>query len=80
MSIDVQVMVLVPTNGISLAQCHTLLEIEKSHEISISELANTLSLDKSTVSRTVDGLVNINMRPAYRIWSTALPSPRSCAL
>ena len=48
-------------NGISLAQCHTLLEIEKSNEISISELANSLSLDKSTVSRTVDGLVNINM-------------------
>lgn len=48
-------------NGISLAQCHTLLEVEKSHEISISELADKLSLDKSTVSRTVDGLVNINM-------------------
>jgi len=48
-------------NGISLAQCHTLLEIEKSKEISISELASSLSLDKSTVSRTVDGLVNINM-------------------
>ena len=48
-------------NGISLAQCHTLLEIEKNHEISISELAENLSLDKSTVSRTVDGLVNINM-------------------
>ena len=48
-------------NGISLAQCHTLLEIEKSNEISISELARSLSLDKSTVSRTVDGLVNINM-------------------
>lgn len=48
-------------NGISLAQCHTLLEIEKSDKISISELADNLSLDKSTVSRTVDGLVNINM-------------------
>ncbi len=48
-------------NGISLAQCHTLLEIEKNTEISISELANNLSLDKSTISRTVDGLVNINL-------------------
>ena len=48
-------------NGISLAQCHTLLEIEKNHEISVSDLAKNLSLDKSTVSRTVDGLVNINM-------------------
>ncbi len=48
-------------NGVSLAQCHTLLEIEKKNEISISELASNLSLDKSTVSRTVDGLVNINL-------------------
>ncbi len=48
-------------NGISLAQCHTLLEIEKHQEISVSDLARKLSLDKSTVSRTVDGLVNINM-------------------
>jgi DNA-binding MarR family transcriptional regulator len=48
-------------NGISLAQCHTLLEIEKNSEISVSELAKNLSLDKSTVSRTVDGLVNIKM-------------------
>jgi len=48
-------------NGISVAQCHTLLEIEKNNEISVSELATNLSLDKSTVSRTVDGLVNINL-------------------
>jgi len=48
-------------NGISLAQCHTLLEIEKNSEISVSDLAKNLLLDKSTVSRTVDGLVNINM-------------------
>jgi len=48
-------------NGISLAQCHTLLEIDKNSEISVSDLAKKLSLDKSTVSRTVDGLVNINM-------------------
>lgn len=48
-------------NGISVAQCHTLLEIEKNSEISVSDLARNLSLDKSTVSRTVDGLVNIKM-------------------
>ncbi|NQU87200.1 MAG: MarR family transcriptional regulator [Mariniphaga sp.] len=48
-------------NGISLTQCHTLLEIEKNSKISISELANNLSLDKSTVSRTVEGLVNISL-------------------
>lgn len=48
-------------NGISVSQCHTLLEIEKKSEISVSELANNLSLDKSTVSRTVEGLVNISL-------------------
>jgi len=48
-------------NGISVAQCHTLLEIEKNREISVTELAANLSLDKSTVSRTVDGLVNISL-------------------
>lgn len=48
-------------DGISLSQCHTLLEIEKNSEISVSELAGNLSLDKSTVSRTVDGLVNVNL-------------------
>jgi len=47
--------------GISVAQCHTLLEIEKHNEISVSDLARNLFLDKSTVSRTVDGLVNIRM-------------------
>lgn len=48
-------------NGISVAQCHTLLEIEKNKKISVSELATNLSLDKSTVSRTVEGLVNISL-------------------
>ena len=44
-------------NGVSLAQCHTLLEIEGKEKISVSELAKNLSLDKSTVSRSIDGLV-----------------------
>jgi DNA-binding MarR family transcriptional regulator len=48
-------------NGVSFAQCHTLLEIENSNEISISELAKNMSLDKSTTSRTVEGLVNIGL-------------------
>jgi DNA-binding MarR family transcriptional regulator len=48
-------------NGVSFAQCHTLLEIEKNVNISISELAKNMSLDKSTTSRTVDGLVNIGL-------------------
>lgn len=47
--------------GISLSQCLTLMEIERNREISVSDLASSLSLDKSTVSRTVDGLVNIDL-------------------
>lgn len=48
-------------NGVTLAQCHTLLEIENKGKESLTELAKTLGLDKSTISRTVDGLVNIGL-------------------
>lgn len=44
-------------NGVTLAQCHTLLEIEHKGKESLTELSKTLGLDKSTISRTVDGLV-----------------------
>ena len=47
-------------NGISLTQCHTLLEIEKSKNLSVSELAQKMQLDKSTISRTVDSLVKLD--------------------
>ncbi len=47
--------------GITLAQCHTLLEVENKGKESVTELANTLGLDKSTVSRSVDGLVNAGL-------------------
>ena len=48
-------------NGVTLAQCHTLLEIESKGKESLTELSKTLGLDKSTVSRTVDGLVNVGL-------------------
>lgn len=48
-------------NGITLAQCHTLLEIDSKKKESLTELSKTLGLDKSTVCRTVDGLVNIGL-------------------
>ena len=48
-------------NGVTVAQCHTLLEIEKRNLVTVTELAEKLNLDKSTVSRTVDGLVNIGL-------------------
>jgi DNA-binding MarR family transcriptional regulator len=43
--------------GVTLAQCHTLLEIENNDKITVTELSGNLLLDKSTTSRTVDGLV-----------------------
>ena len=48
-------------NGVTVAQCHTLLEIEKREVVTVTELATSLHLDKSTASRTVDGLVNIGL-------------------
>jgi len=44
-------------NGVTLPQCHALLEIENNKEISVTELAEKLTLEKSTVSRTIDSLV-----------------------
>jgi len=43
--------------GVTLAQCHILLELNESESLSISEIADILGLDSSTLSRTIDGLV-----------------------
>ena len=48
-------------DGVSLAQCHVLLEIEQTGETTGGELARELGLDPSTLSRTVDGLVTIGL-------------------
>jgi len=42
--------------GVTVAQCHLLLEVELRGETSVTELASALELDKSTLSRAVDGL------------------------
>lgn len=44
--------------GITMAQCHALVEIGRAENISLNELANILDLDNSTMSRTVNGLVD----------------------
>lgn len=44
--------------GVSMAQCHALVEIGRAGEISLSELSKLLNLDSSTLSRTVNNLVN----------------------
>ncbi len=44
--------------GITIGQCYAILEIGLAKEISLIELATFLNLDKSTMSRTVNSLVN----------------------
>jgi DNA-binding MarR family transcriptional regulator len=43
--------------GLSIAQCHPLLEIRELGETTTGDLARRLNLDKSTLSRSIDGLV-----------------------
>jgi DNA-binding MarR family transcriptional regulator len=47
--------------GVSFSQCHVLLAIEEASETSITNLAETLKLDKSTLSRTIDQLVGTGL-------------------
>lgn len=47
--------------GVTLAQCHALLEMEEQKTTNTSRLSKSLGLDKSTLSRTVDGLFNIGL-------------------
>jgi DNA-binding MarR family transcriptional regulator len=47
--------------GLSLAQCHTLLEVGYKGQVSLVDLAAILSLDTSTLSRTIQGLVIIGL-------------------
>lgn len=44
--------------GVSVTQCHALMELDNRDNITLNELSSRLNLDKSTVSRTVDTLVN----------------------
>ena len=47
--------------GLTLGQCHTLLEVGNKGEISLVELALNLGLDTSTLSRTINGLVFLGL-------------------
>lgn len=47
--------------GITLAQCHALVEIGRSRAISLNALATLLNLDNSTTSRTVQNLVSAGL-------------------
>jgi DNA-binding MarR family transcriptional regulator len=48
-------------SGVTTPQCHMLLEIEEDGPIHIQKLADRLHLNKSTVSRTVDGLATMGL-------------------
>jgi DNA-binding MarR family transcriptional regulator len=43
--------------GITISQCHALVEIGRAKNISLNELAELLNLENSTMSRTVNNLV-----------------------
>jgi DNA-binding MarR family transcriptional regulator len=43
---------------ITISQCHTIVELGRAGKLSLIDLADSLNLDKSTVSRSVDNLVN----------------------
>lgn len=43
--------------GTTLAQCHAIVEIGREKQISLNELSELLGLDKSTMSRTINNLV-----------------------
>ncbi|MCT8975172.1 MarR family transcriptional regulator [Clostridium sp. CX1] len=47
--------------GTTVAQCHAIVEIGRAAEISLNELAELLSLDKSTMSRTINNLVQSDL-------------------
>lgn len=47
--------------GISLAQCQALVEVGRAGQISLNELAHLLDLENSTISRTVNNLVNSDL-------------------
>lgn len=43
--------------GVTLPQCHSIMEIGLAGQASVKDLTKLLGLDKSTLSRTIDGLV-----------------------
>jgi DNA-binding MarR family transcriptional regulator len=43
--------------GVTMAQCHAIMEIAAAGELNLKDLASRLGLDNSTLSRTVESLV-----------------------
>ncbi|MBA4347989.1 MAG: MarR family transcriptional regulator [Clostridiales bacterium] len=69
--------------GLTLAQCHALVEIGRAESISLVDLSNTIGLDTSTMSRTVNNLVTKEMAkreldPDDRRYVTIQLTPEGC--
>jgi DNA-binding MarR family transcriptional regulator len=47
--------------GVTITQCHAIVEIGRAGVISLIELSDLLGLDKSTMSRTINNLVENNL-------------------
>jgi len=47
--------------NVTVPQCHLLMELDRSDDTTLNELSARLGLDKSSVSRTVESLVNKGM-------------------
>ncbi len=45
------------TGGLSVVQCHTVIDLGDAGQATISQMADRMGVDKSTLSRTMDGLV-----------------------
>jgi DNA-binding MarR family transcriptional regulator len=47
--------------GVTVAQCHVVLELDGLGSVNLQALADRLELDKSTLSRAVDSLVELRL-------------------
>jgi DNA-binding MarR family transcriptional regulator len=47
--------------GVTLAQCHIIVEIGNRGEASVVDLSDALGLDTSTLSRHINGMVNVGL-------------------
>ena len=43
--------------GVTFNECHILMEIDKNRKIVMKDLAGTLGMDKSIISRSIEGMV-----------------------
>ena len=62
----------IEAHGLTLAQGHILLEIDKSGEMTQEELAKCLNIDQSTASRNLKNLIRENYENEVRITKQVL--------